>query len=60
MSSITILKPRVDTVNINPNPVNQNKSFIISIKVSEEYVIIEQAKIYCGMFIVGQELGGVS
>ncbi|MBU5439506.1 hypothetical protein KQI42_15935 [Tissierella sp. MSJ-40] len=59
MGSTTILKPVINTATINPNPVNQNNTFLISISVSEEEFLIEQTVIYCGMFITGQELEGV-
>ena len=51
----TLLKPRVDTVTITPNPVNQNTSYFIAISVTEIEIILEPILIYCGSFNCGED-----
>lgn len=51
----TILKPNIDSIIINPNPVSINTSYVISISVSEIQVTIEPIVIYCGTFYCGED-----
>lgn len=51
----TLLKPQIDTAAITPNPVDQNKPYLIQITVTEIEVILEPAIIYCGAFYCGEE-----
>ena len=53
--STSILKPIINNVTINPNPVNQNTAFLISIAVTEDTVILEPILMYCGTFNCGEE-----
>jgi len=51
----TLLKPSIDNVAINPNPVNQNAAYLIQISVSEIEIILEPIIIYCGSFYCGED-----
>ena len=51
----TLLKPKIDNANIAPNPVDQNKEFLIQISVSEIEVILEPTINYCGAFYCGED-----
>lgn len=51
---IKILKPNIDSVVINPNPVNHNASFLIQVSVSEIEIVLEPTVIYCGTFYCGE------
>jgi hypothetical protein len=51
----TLSKPKVDAATIAPNPVDQNKQFLIQISVSEIEIILEPTVIYCGTFYCGED-----
>lgn len=51
----TLLKPKIDSVNISPNPVEQNKPYLIQAEISEIEVILEPTIIYCGTFYCGED-----
>jgi len=51
----TILKPSIEGVLINPNPVNHNTAFLIQVSVSEIEAILEPTIIYCGIFYCGED-----
>ncbi len=54
MSVYTILMPSIDDIYITPNPVTQNSSLAISVKVSEITVeLIPEIK-YSGEFYSGE------
>lgn len=51
----TLLKPQIDNAVITPNPVEQNKPYLIQVSVSEIEVILEPTIIYCGSFYCGED-----
>lgn len=53
---ITLLKPKINNVVIDPNPVDQNKQFLIQVSVSEIEIILEPTVIYCGTFYCGEDV----
>lgn len=50
-----LLKPQIDTATLTPNPVEQNKSFLIEVSVSEIEIVLEPTVIYCGTFYCGED-----
>lgn len=53
--SYTLLKPQIDVVEINPNPVDQNKPYLIQVSVSEIELELEPTIVYCGTFYCGED-----
>lgn len=53
--SYILLKPHIDNIDINPNPVDQNKPYLIQVSVSEIEVELEPTVIYCGTFYAGED-----
>lgn len=53
--SYTLLKPSIDNATISPNPVEQNKQFLIQITVSEIEIELEPVTVYCGTFYCGED-----
>lgn len=51
----TMLKPKVDSVEIAPNPVNQNAAYKIQVSVSEIEIILEPIIVYSGTFYCGED-----
>jgi len=49
-----ISSPMIEHVSINPNPVNQNTGFLLSVRAIEVEIFILPQIIYCGTFNCGQ------
>lgn len=49
-----LLKPCINDAFITPNPVDQNKPYLIQVSISEIEIILEPTIIYCGTFYCGE------
>lgn len=53
--SYIILVPKIQTVSMQPNPVNANTPYLVAVSVTEIEKVLEPIVRYCGTFACGEE-----